>query len=91
MIVVIQSNRRIELSYLELFSLGMWKGFFDVNAIDKVEGRRYVFPDAQLRHSSVTIARTKLVSVCSMDMQFRREVSRPPINCQCTLRSSQAA
>jgi len=57
-----------------LFSLGMWKGFFDVNAVDKVEGRRYDFPDAELRHGSVTIARTKLVSVCSMNMQFRREV-----------------
>jgi hypothetical protein len=57
-----------------LFSLGLWKGVADINAVDKVACRNYKLPDAELRHPSVTIAAAKLVSVCSMNMQFRREV-----------------
>jgi hypothetical protein len=56
-----------------VFSLGLWKGIFDVNAVDKVTGVAYKFPDATLRHRSVLVAPGKLVSVCSMNMQFRRE------------------
>ena len=54
------------------FSLGLWKNVFDVNAIDKIEGPPYVHPDARLTHPSVTVAPGKLVSVCSMNMHFRR-------------------
>jgi len=57
-----------------VFSLGLWKGIFDVNAVDKVTGGEYKFPNAKLRHRSVLVAPGKLVSVCSMNMRFRREV-----------------
>ena len=57
-----------------VFSLGLWKGIFDVNAVDKVTGGDYKFPNAKLRHRSVLVAAGKFVSVCSMNMQFRREV-----------------
>ena len=63
-----------EQSQQVIFSLGLWKGIYDVNAVDKVDGRQYKFPDAELRHRSVLIAPGRLVSVCSMNMQFRREV-----------------
>ena len=57
-----------------VFSLGLWKGVFDINAVDKFTGTVYRFPEAKLRHRSVLVASGKLVSVCSMNMQFRREV-----------------
>lgn len=56
------------------FQLGMWKDVFDVNAIDKVSGPAYAHSDAELRHDSVLIAPGELVSVCSMNMAFRREL-----------------
>ena len=56
------------------FCLGLWKGIFDVNAIDKIKGPQYTHPDAKLREPSVLIEEGKLISVCSMNMQFRREV-----------------
>lgn len=57
-----------------VFSLGLWKNVFDVNAIDKIKGPQYVFPDARLKADSFLLDTGKLVSVCSMNMQFRREV-----------------
>lgn len=56
------------------FSLGMWKRTFDVNAVDKIMGPPYVFPDIELKHESVIVAEGRFISVCSMNMQFRREV-----------------
>ncbi|HTL31293.1 MAG TPA: hypothetical protein VL282_18820 [Tepidisphaeraceae bacterium] len=56
------------------FCLGLWQGFFDVNAIDKIKGPAFVHPGAKLIHPSVIIERDKLISVCSMNMQFRREL-----------------
>jgi hypothetical protein len=56
------------------FSLGLWKGIFDVNGIDKIEGPPFDHPDAALRHESVIVERGRLISVCSMNMHFRREV-----------------
>lgn len=56
------------------FVLGLWRGIFDVNAIDKLEGPAYAYPNAVLKHDSVLVPAGKLVSVCSMNMQFRREV-----------------
>lgn len=56
------------------FCVGLWKGIFDVNAIDKIKGPVYKHPEAKLKESSVIIERGKLVSVCSMNMQFRREL-----------------
>jgi hypothetical protein len=57
-----------------IFSLGIWKGVFDVNGIDKLQGPAYVHPDVSLKHLSVTVAPGKLISVCSGSMAFRREV-----------------
>lgn len=56
------------------FSLGLWKGVFDVNGIDKLRGPDYCHPQATLRESSVIVDRGKLISVCSMNMQFRSEL-----------------
>lgn len=56
------------------FCLGLWKGIFDVNAIDKIKGPAYLYPDAMLKESSVIVEGEKLISVCSMNMQFRREL-----------------
>ena len=56
------------------FGLGLWRGVFDVNAIDKIQGPAYRYPDATLRHRSVIVERDKLISVCSMNMYFRREL-----------------
>ncbi len=56
------------------FCLGLWKGIFDVNGVDKIKGPEYRYPDAKLKKPSVIIERDKLISVCSMNMQFRREL-----------------
>ena len=56
------------------FNLGLWREIFDVNAIDKLRGPQYRYPDAELTHESVVVPDGALVSVCSMNMQFRREV-----------------
>lgn len=56
------------------FSLGLWRGIFDINAVDKIKGPEYRHPAARLHAPSVIIERGKLVSVCSMNMQFRREL-----------------
>lgn len=56
------------------FSLGMWKGIFDINGIDKIQGPQYSLPDAELKYDSVIVEKSKLISVCSMNMQFRKEV-----------------
>jgi Reversibly glycosylated polypeptide len=57
-----------------VFHLGLWKGVFDVNAIDKLTGPPFVHEEATLQHESVTVPSGQLVSVCSMNMIFRREV-----------------
>jgi hypothetical protein len=54
--------------------LGLWKGIFDVNAVDKIKGPAYTHADAKLATPSVIVERDKLISVCSMNMQFRREL-----------------
>lgn len=56
------------------FCLGLWKGIFDVNGVDKIKGPEYSHPDAKLKESSVIVENGKLISVCSMNMQFRREL-----------------
>lgn len=56
------------------FCLGLWRGVFDINAIDKITGPEYDHKKAALSHESVAIASGKLVSVCSMNMQFRRRL-----------------
>ncbi len=56
------------------FCLGLWKCIFDVNAIDKIKGPEYTHPDAKLKEASVIVENGRLISVCSMNMQFRREV-----------------
>jgi hypothetical protein len=56
------------------FSLGLWRGAFDINAVDKVPGHPWTFPDAELRAPSVVVEPGRLVSVCSMNMHFRREL-----------------
>lgn len=57
-----------------IFNLGLWADAFDINGIDKIDGPEWRHPDAVLETSSVALPRGALVSVCSMNMQFRREV-----------------
>jgi reversibly glycosylated polypeptide len=57
-----------------VFNLGLWREYFDVNAIDKLQGPQFCYPDAELQHDSVIVPNASLISVCSMNMQFRREV-----------------
>jgi Reversibly glycosylated polypeptide len=61
-----------EISANTAFNLGLWKGVFDINAIDKLSAPIYVYPDATLASESVVVPQRTLVSVCSMNMQFRR-------------------
>lgn len=56
------------------FSLGLWKEVFDVNAIDKINGPQFSIPEAELHHESVIVPKGRLISVCSMNMHFRRSV-----------------
>lgn len=58
-----------------VFNLGLWKGVFDVNGIDKISGPAWLHPDAQLKSPSVVIPEGALISVCSMNMHFRRAVT----------------
>jgi Reversibly glycosylated polypeptide len=54
------------------FNLGMWQGIFDVNAVDKAADSAFDRPDAVLRTATVVVPAGKLVSVCSMNLHFRR-------------------
>lgn len=56
------------------FNLGLWRGAFDINAIDKTRLRETFFPGASLRAQSVTLPPGALISVCSGNMHFRREL-----------------
>ncbi|MGB3677471.1 MAG: hypothetical protein WA969_02440, partial [Candidatus Microthrix parvicella] len=67
-----QFGEAVELS--PAFCLGLWKGVFDVNAIDKESGVDYVQEDAHLIHDSVLVPAGTLVPVCAMNMIFRREL-----------------
>jgi len=66
--------REIEgtLSGRSAFNLGLWTDAFDVNGIDKISGPGWRHPEARLRHASVAVPPGTLISVCSMNMQFRR-------------------
>jgi len=56
------------------FNLGLWTDAFDINAIDKIRASKWIYPDAELQFDSVTVPKGALVSVCSMNMQFRRRM-----------------
>jgi len=56
------------------FNLGLWAGVFDVNAVDKIKGPRYCHESVSLIHEQVVVPRGVLVSACSMNMHFRRNV-----------------
>jgi len=56
------------------FNLGLWTDAFDVNAIDKINGPEWRHPEARLTSPSVVVPPGALISVCSMNMQFRRRV-----------------
>ncbi|MBI5768236.1 MAG: hypothetical protein HZA93_10600 [Verrucomicrobia bacterium] len=56
------------------FNLGLWHQAFDVNAIDKLDRVPWSYDPARLHFESAVIAPGTLISVCSMNMHFRREV-----------------
>lgn len=57
------------------FNLGLWTDAFDVNGIDKIMGPQWRHPDARLRNAQVSVPAGVLVSVCSMNMQFRNRLT----------------
>jgi hypothetical protein len=57
-----------------LLNLGLWRGVLDINAIDSVSPEDGDFPEARLQSENVVVPMGALVSVCSGNMQFRREV-----------------
>lgn len=63
-----------DVSEAPLFHLGMWRGVFDINAIDKLQGPAFVHDEAMLRHEAVIVPKGVLVSVCAMNMVFRPSV-----------------
>ncbi|MCB1049168.1 MAG: hypothetical protein H6510_06575 [Acidobacteria bacterium] len=56
------------------FCLGLWQEVFDINAIDKIQGPNYRYPNSKLKYPSVAVPPGTLISVCSMNMQFRSEL-----------------
>ena len=56
------------------FPLGLWKSIFDISGIDKIQGPQYNYPNAELKYNSVIVEKSKLVSVRSMNMHFRKEI-----------------
>ncbi len=61
-----------EVSSTADFNLGLWQGAFDVNAVDKISGPEWYHPEARLKSDSTLVPPKALVSVCSMNMQFRK-------------------
>lgn len=57
-----------------VFNLGLWRGVFDVNAIDKLYLSQYSFDTKKLRFGQVVVQKGALVSLCSMNMILKREV-----------------
>jgi hypothetical protein len=55
-------------------NLGLWRGVLDINAIDRLLPGDGHFGDARLRSENVVVPVGVLVSVCSGNMQFRRDV-----------------
>jgi hypothetical protein len=56
------------------FNLGLLKGYFDINAIDKIGLEQRKFPDAELDHEGVVIPNGSLISACSGNMHFRKSI-----------------
>jgi hypothetical protein len=56
------------------FNVGLWRGEPDLNAIDRATRKRTSFPEACLNHNSVIVPAGVLISACSGNIQFRREV-----------------
>ncbi len=56
-----------------VFNLGLWTGAFDVNAVDKIAGPIWRHPDAALEKETAVAPSGSLISLCSMNMHFRRE------------------
>jgi hypothetical protein len=57
------------------FNLGLWQGVFDINAVDKVALKQWSYPTITLPAHNVLVAKGKLISACSMNMQFRRRLA----------------
>ena len=57
-----------------VFNLGLWRGVFDINAVDKLSVPTYSFDQVALRYQQVAVQKGALVSACSMNMTFTREL-----------------
>ena len=66
----IQNNADVNI----VFNLGLWNGIFDINAIDKLYLDKYAFDDAQLKYDQIAVNPGPLVSLCSMNMIFKKEL-----------------
>lgn len=56
------------------FNLGLWSGVFDVNAVDKINAPKWKYEKVKLKNTSSYIPKNILISVCSMNMQFRKQI-----------------
>lgn len=57
-----------------VFNLGLWRGVFDINAIDKLYLEKFSFDEVSLKYPQVAVTKGPLVSLCSMNMIMKKEV-----------------
>jgi hypothetical protein len=75
-----ERGKAIDYSYQKkitgrvVFNLGLWKGVFDVNAIDKLYLETYTFDTVPLKYDQIAVQRGALLSLCSMNMIMVREL-----------------
>jgi len=55
-------------------NLGLWTGFLDINAVDRISGGADDYQDATLRVENVAVPKGTMISVCSGNMQFSRSL-----------------
>ena len=56
------------------FNLGLWRNVLDINAVDKLGGLNFAYPNLKLKHQSVALPPRVLASISSGNMQFRRRL-----------------
>lgn len=57
-----------------VFNLGLWKGVFDINAVDKLYLKKFSFDQISLKYPQVAVCVGPLLSLCSMNMIMKKEV-----------------
>lgn len=57
-----------------VFNLGLWRGVFDINAVDKLYLKKFSFDKVSLKYPQVAVCAGPLLSLCSMNMIMKKEV-----------------